>query len=449
MPQSAMPARAFAFDGPVPLVARFDAGRATSDGGLPWVAEADRQLGVCAALAACVPEWRGPRVRHRRADLVRQRVLQIACGYPDQNDADALRADPLLKHACGRLPESGPDLASQPTLSRLENAVDRHAVERLAGALVDLYVRARGRGGAPGRVVLDVDGTDDPAHGQQEGVGYHGYYRQYMYFPLLVFDGETDHLIAAVLRPGRVGGARFVVLVVRRLVARLRAAWPGVAIEVRADCGCASPRLYEWCERNGVAYTLGLATNPVLARAAAPQLAEAQQRSAAQNGAKVRLVGETAYQAESWSRARRVVFKTEVLAKGPNTRFVLTTRADDAPAAVYDRYIARGEPENWVKDVKNALQADRLSDHRFWANAFRLLLHAAAYWLLDTVRRWLRRRGAARLQLDTLRLRLVKVGGVVHEFADRVRVHLASHHPGEPLWHLLDSRPNPLVNNPG
>jgi hypothetical protein len=448
MPQSAMVGRSFAFDGPVPLVARFDAGRATSDGGLPWVAEADRRLGVCAALAACVPEWRGPRVRHSRADLVRQRVLQIACGYPDQDDADALRGDPLLKHACGRLPQSGADLASQPTFSRLENTVDRRAVEALAGALVELYVRARGHDGAPTRVVLDVDGTDDPAHGQQEGVGYHGYYRRYMSFPLLVFDGQTDHLIAAVLRPGKIHGGRFVVLVLRRVVARLRAAWPGVAVEVRADCGCATPRLYAWCEANGVEYTLGLATNPVLARAAAPLLAQARAHSAALGGEKVRLVGETPYRAESWPRARRVVFKAQVLEKGPNTRFVLTTRTDP-PAAVYDRYVARGEPENWVKDVKNALQADRLSDHRFWANAFRLLLHAAAYWLLDTVRRWLRRRGPPRLQLDTLRLRLIKIGGLVHELASRVQLHLASHHPGEPLWHLLASRPNPLVNNPG
>jgi hypothetical protein len=448
MSESATLHRSYAFVGPATLVAAFDAGRATSDGGLPWLAAADRRLGVCAALAACVPEWRGPRVRHSREDLVRQRVLQIACGYADQDDADALRADPLLKHACGRLPASGPDLASQPTLSRLENAVDRHAVEQLAAALVELYVRARGRDGAPNRIMLDVDGTDDPAHGQQEGVGYHGYYRQYMYFPLLVFDGETDHLVTAVLRPGRVGGARFVVLVLRRVVARLRAAWPGVAVDVRADCGCASPRLYAWCEAAGVDYMLGLATNPVLARAAAPQLAAAQAQSAAQGGAKVRLVGETSYAAETWPRHRRVVFKTEALEKGPNTRFVVTT-CTDAPAAVYDRYVARGEPENWVKDVKNALQADRLSDHRFWANAFRLLLHAAAYWLLDTLRRWLLTRGAARLQLDTLRLRLIKVGGVVHELADRVRVHLASHHPGEPLWRLLDARPKPPVNNPG
>ena len=440
MPQSATARVRFAGPAGPPLEAVFDAGRLTSDGGLPWVAEADAALGVCATLAARVPEWRRGPVRHSREALVRQRVYQIACGYADQDDADSLRTDPLLKAVCGRLPESGAALASQPTLSRLENAVDRHAVEALAAALVDLYVRARGRDGAPGRVVLDVDGTDDPAHGQQEGVGYHGYYRQYQYFPLLVFDGQTDHLITAVLRPGRIGGARFVVLVLRRVVARLRAAWPGVGIEVRADCGCASPRLYAWCEAHGVDYSLGLATNPVLARAAAPQLAAAQAQSAAQGGAKVRLVGETAYQAETWPHARRVVVKTEVLAKGPNTRFVLTTRTEE-PAAVYDRYAARGEPENWVKDLKNALQADRLSDHAFWANAFRLLLHAAAYWLLDTLRRWLVAAQVPRCQLDTLRLRLLKIGARVHETAGAVWLHLASSHPGEHLWHRLATRP--------
>ena len=208
------------------LVARFDGGQLTSDGGLLWVARADEALGLCAAVAACVPEWRRGPVRHGLSTLVRQRVFQIACGYADQNDAATLRADPLLKLACGRLPRSEADLASQPTLSRLENAVDRHAVERLAEALADLYVRERGRAGPPGRILLDLDGTDDPAHGEQEGVAYHGYYRQHMYHPLLVFDGDTGHLITAVLRPGNVHGSRFVVPVLRRLLRKLRAAWP-------------------------------------------------------------------------------------------------------------------------------------------------------------------------------------------------------------------------------
>src|SRR5918911_5335028 len=258
-----------------PLRAAFDAGRLTSDGGLLWVEQADRALGLCTALAACIPEWRR-RPRHDLPTLVRQRIFQIACGYADQNDADTLRSDPLLKLVCGRLPDSGADLASQPAFSRLENAVDRQAVEALAAALVDLYLRERGRAGPPAHVVLDLDGTDDPAHGDREGAAYHGYYRRHMYFPLLVFDGQTDQLICAVLRPGKIHGSRFVVLVLRRLVRRLRAAWPHVTVELRADSGLAVPRLYAWCEAHRVAYTIGLIPNPVLERTAAPLLAEAR-----------------------------------------------------------------------------------------------------------------------------------------------------------------------------
>jgi hypothetical protein len=424
----------------VNLGVQFDGGQVSSDGGLPWVVEAEATLGVCGALAACVPEWRRGGVRHRLETLVRQRVFQIACGYEDQDDADTLRTDPLFKLACGRLPASEPDLASQPTLSRLENAVDRHAVERLAEALVDLYIRERGRAGVPTRILLDLDGTADPAHGEQEGVAYHGYYRQHMYHPLLVFDGETGHLITAVLRPGDVHGSAFVVLVLRRLLRKLRAAWPNVPVEIRADSGFAIPRLYAWCEENEVEYTIGLIPNPVLERLAAPLLEAARAQSVEQGGAKVRLAGEAQYQADSWPHLRRVVFKAEILLKGPNTRFVVTSRTDD-PLALYDRYVDRGESENWIKDFKNALAADRLSDHRFWANAFRLLLHAAAYWLLDQLRRWLLAAQAARLQFDTLRLRVIKIGGWVRERTDLaipdVCVHLSSHHPGLALWLLL------------
>src|SRR5438067_5140152 len=215
----ASPGPSFAFPTPTgyAVTARFDAGRLTSDGGLPWLSEADRALELCAALAAGIPDWRRGRVRHSLETLVRQRVFQIACGYADQNDAATLRSDPLLKLVCGRLPVSGADLASQPTFSRLENAVDRRAVEALADALVTVYLRERGAVGPPARVRLDLDGTADPAHGQQEGVAYHGYYRQHRYHPLLIFDADTGQLITAILRPGNVHGSRFVVLV-RRLL---------------------------------------------------------------------------------------------------------------------------------------------------------------------------------------------------------------------------------------
>lgn len=441
---------AMRFDTPAALAleAAFDGGRLTSDGGLVWLAEADGALGLCEAIARWVPEWRRGAVTHSLGDLVRQRVLQIACGYEDQDDADSLRSDPLLKLACGRLPDTGPDLASQPTLSRLENAPTRTACYRMALALGELYVRERGRlapGGVPGRILLDLDGTDDPTHGAQEGSAYHGYYRRHMYHPLLVFDGDTDQLVTAALRPGNAHAGRGAVAVLERIVRRLRLAWPGVGIEVRADGGFAVPAVYEYCEAEGVAYTVGLVPNARLEAMAAELARRAAAESESRGGEKVRLVAEGRYEAGSWGRARRVVYKAEaqrVQRPGrpaqalANTRFVVTSRGDGAET-LYDWYADRGGAEGWVKDYKNALKADGLSCHRFRANQFRLLLHAAAYWLLDTLRRRLVAAGIERMQLDTLRLRLVKVGGRVRQLAARVKLHLAHSHPGQDLWRAL------------
>jgi hypothetical protein len=420
------------------LEAAFDGGRVTSDGGLVWLAETDRELGLCESIASHVPEWRGPSVRHSLETLVGQRVFQIASGYEDQNDADALRSDPLLKLVLGRLPETDPDLASQPTLSRLENAPGPKECLRIARALAELYVRERGKAGAPARVLLDLDSTDDPTHGEQEGSRYHGYYGQHMYHPLLVFDGATDQLVTALLRPGNSHAGRGAVAVLRRIVGRLKEEWPEAKVEVRADAGFAVPAVYEWCEREGVGYTIGLVPNPTLEASAAPLLERAERESGEQGGEKVRLVADAPYEAGSWGRARRVVYKAEATRKGTNTRFVVTSRRSDAPEDLYEWYVGRGEAEGWIKDFKRALKADRLSCHSFWANQFRLLLHAAAYWLLDALRGKLVAAGARRMQLDTLRLRLVKVGGRVRQLLTFVRMHLASSHPGQGLWHLLD-----------
>lgn len=438
--QSATPTYAFATTTALALEASFDGGRLTSDGGLPWLAEAEEEIGVCRVLAACVPEWRHAHITHSLATLVRQRVFQIACGYEDQNDADTLRRDPLLKLVCGHRPDSDGDLASQPTLSRLENAVDRHACTHLAHALLAVYLRAREQEGSPTHIVLDIDSTDDPTHGHQEGSAYHGYYQQSMYHPLLIFDGQTDQLIVALLRPGTAHASRGVRSVLRVLVRAMRARWPGVTLEIRADSGCAVPALYMFCEQEQVTYTIGLIPNSRLETIAAPLLATAQAQRTA-TGEKVRLMGETLYQAGTWDRARRVVYKAETLDKGPNTRFVVTTRSD-LPEALYEWYVDRGEMELWIKDIKRACRADRLSDCRFWANQFRLLLHAAAYWLLDTLRRWLVAQQYPPLQLDTLRLRLLKIGARVREWATHVRLHLASSHPGQLLWTLLATRPD-------
>ena len=421
------------------LEASFDIDDLTSDGGLVWLAEADTALGLSETLAAQIPDWRRRAGRHPLVTLVQQRLYQIACGYEDQNEATTVRHDPLFKHVCGQLPVSGAPLASQPTISRLENAVNARACYRLAVALAQVYLRQRERAGVPTRILLDLDGTDDPVHGDQEGGAYHGYYRQHMCHPLVIYDGDTDQLITAVLRPGNVHASRGVVSILRRLIAALRQRWPEVAIALRADSGFASPALYDLCDAQDISYTIGLTPNSRLEALAEP-LRDMALAQAAETGETVRLIDETTYQAGSWEHARRVVYKAEALAKGPNTRFVVTNRTASAQR-VYDEYVDRGEPENWIKDLKNHCFADRLSCHAFWANQFRLLLHAAVYWLLDTLRRWLMAAGMERIQLDTLRLRLLKIGGWVRELATVVRLHLAASHPGQPLWTLLAARP--------
>lgn len=448
MSDSPTPPFTFQTLAPLALEAAFDGGRLTSDGGLPWLAAADERIGVCAEIAACVPEWRREARTHPLAALICQRVYQIASGYADQNDADTLRHDPLLKFVCGRLPESDTPLASQPTFSRLENAVSLRDCYRIAMAMGEVYLRERGDSGTPQRILLDLDSTDDPTHGDQGGSRYHGYYRQRMYHPLLVFDGDTDQLVTAVLRAGNAHASTGVVAVLRRIVRRLRAAWPEVAIAIRADAGFAVPALYDYCERQGIAFTVALLFNTRLAAQAAALRAAAVQRSILARGAKVRLVAETQYQAKSWSHPRRVVYKAEAQllpsgAMGTNVRCVVTSR-DDAPTALYDWYTQRGATENWIKDFKTYVACDRLSCHRFAANQFRLLLHAAAYWLLDTLRHILVAARVPRMTLETIRLRVVKIGGRVHEWTDRVKLHLASSHPGQPLWHLLAAAFPPL-----
>ena len=417
------------------LEAAFDGGRLTSDGGLLWLSEVDSEMGLCEAISECVPEWRTRKARHSLASLVRQRVFQIACGYEDQNDSDTLREDPLLKLSCGTLPESGPSLASQPTISRMENAATRRSCRQISEVLFELYLTQREKNGAPDKVLLDFDATDDPTHGEQEGSYYHGYYRQHIYHPLLVFDGESGHLITALLRAGNTHASNSSVALLKRIATRLRERWPEVDIEIRADAGFAVPAIYDYCEREGITYTIALITNPRLLEMAQELLGEAKEHYE-QTGYKARLFSEDVYEAASWERARRVVYKAEAVQKGTNRRFVVTTRNDE-PKDLYEFYAQRGEGENWIKDLKLHVKADRLSCHRFIANQFRLLLHAAAYWLMDALRKKLVASGARRTQLDTLRLRLIKIGGRVRELLTKVRLHLASGHPGQSLWHAL------------
>jgi Transposase DDE domain group 1 len=418
------------------LEAAFDGGRLTTDGGILWLEKMDSEMGLCEAISECMPEWRTRRSRHSLSSLVKQRVFQMACGYEDQNDSDTLREDPLFKLCCGSLPESGEDLASQPTISRMENAATMRSCHRIAQVLFELYMREREKdGAAPERLLLDFDATDDPTHGEQEGTYYHGYYGQRIYHPLVVFDGESGHLVTALLRAGNTHASHSSVAILKRIVGALRQRWPEVAIEIRADAGFAVPALYDYCEREGITYTIALITNERLKEMARELLEEAQE-SHQKTSRKARLFGEDVYEAGSWQRQRRVVYKAEAMEQGTNRRFLVTTR-NDGPKALYEFYARRGEGENWIKDFKLAIKADRLSCHCFVANQFRLLLHACAYWLMDALRRKLVECGSRRMQLDTLRLRLIKIGGRVRELFTKVRLHLASGHPEQGLWRTL------------
>ncbi len=422
------------------VVGGFDGGDISSDGGVLLLAEAERRTGIVGALAAAIGDGRDPaRVHHSIEAMLRQRIFAIACGYEDCNDFDELRSDPAFKLAVGRLPDGEPDLASQPTLSRFENSVSAGELLAMSAVLLDQFVARQER--APTWVVLDCDATDDETHGQQQLTGFHGFYDEHCYLPLIVtarVDGGCDELLATVLRPGRSHAGRGALTVLRRIVARLRAAWPEVRILLRADSGFALPEIYDWCEANDVWYLIGLASNPRLQRLAEPHLAAARAQCAI-TGEKVRRLHDVGYAAESWARLRRVLIKAEVSAQGDNPRYVVTSLGGD-PLLLYDLYARRGEAENRIKELKCDLAMDRTSCHRFLANQLRLLLHAAAFVLLSVVRTCLAGTELARAQVCTLRCKLLKLGVLVRQTCRKVWLQFASSCPVQRLWPLVLAR---------
>ena len=426
----------------------FDGGDISSDGGLMLVAAADARLGLTRQLAACLHDRRDPnKVTHQLHELLAQRVYQIAAGYEDCNDADDLRHDPVLKTAVGRLPQSDPDLGSQPTLSRFENAVTRRELWGLAQVLVEQFL-ARHADRRPKYLVLDFDATDDETHGQQQFAEFHGFYDEHCYLPLIVtaqVDGGPQELLVALLRRGRSHASRGALAVLKRLVARLRQQWPGLPLLVRGDSGFAIPALYDWCEAQDVPvwYLIGLAQNARLRALAGPHL----QRARAEyewTGEKVRRLHAARYAAKPWPHRRRVLIKAEVAAKGDNPRFVVTNLRGRA-AGLYDLYAARGEMENRIKELKCDLQMDRTSCHRFAANQFRVLLHAAAFVLCGALREALAGTELAQAQVGTLQRQLLKLGVRAKETARRVWLQFASSCPVKDLWPVVLARLKPVA----
>ena len=420
----------------------FQGGHLSSDAGWLLFGALDQQHHFSSRIAACIKDGRDERyTRHQLSDLARQRMFQIVAGYEDCNDADTLRRDAVLKTVCGRLPETDPDLASQPTLSRLENTVTRKDLMRMSRQLVQDYVRKLQKR-RPEKIILDVDATDDPTHGQQEFSCYHGYYRRHIFYPLLIFDGETADLVAAVLRPGNRGAAASVVPILKRVIGEIRRVLGRkVCIEIRADSGYATPGLYEFCECSeyDLEYVIGFARNSRL-EPLVEKLQQQAYRQFEQSGHKQRLFTDFDYQADSWDQPRRIVAKVEVMEAGLNRRFVVTNRRDPSPLQLYEHYTDRGQAENFIKALKNDLAADRLSCHRFLANQFRLLLHAVAYQMVLCFRDYLYGTPWQNLAVETLRRRCWKVAARVRQTTRRIWIHLSSAYPEQACFRLVLER---------
>ena len=422
------------------LVARFDGGRLSSDGGLLVLREIEQRLKVADRLAACIEDPRDPgSTMHTLADIIRFRLLMIAAGYEDGNDATGLRRDPVFKMALDRL-SSDRDLCSQSTISRLENLPEKRTLLRLARALVELYCGSFRQ--VPRRITLDIDDTFDAVHGGQQLRLFNAHYDDYGFQPIVVFDGE-GRFVTAVLRPAKRPKGVEIRTLLRRLVRAIRATWPKVEILLRADSHYACPEVLDWCEAKGLDYILGLVPTRTLRRhVAGLEASTAARFKADPTAGKVRRFKEFFDAAGSWSRVRRIVARVEAGSEGTDTRFIVTNLGHGSGRSLYqDLYCRRGQAENHIKAWKAHLAADRTSCSKATANQFRLFLHAGAYWLLWTLRALMPRRSPWRVaQFDTLRLRLIKTAARIVELKSKIKVHLPSSAPDQAVWHLALGR---------
>ena len=362
------------------VTADFEGGLISSDGGLVLLRGAERRLGLSETLAGCIREWRDPeRVVHVLPGMLRFRMFAIACGYEDADDCDALRGDPLFKLAVGRAPESGRDLCSQPTMSRLENAPSRIEVARMTAALVDIFCRSFPA--PPTAITLDIDDTCDPVHGRQQMSLFNAHYDTRCFLPVHVYHVESGKPVAVLLRPGKTPSGVEVRTLLKHLVRRIRRHWPRTRLTFRGDSHYGRTEAMAWCEENGVDYIFGLAGNPVLHRFAYGVADDLKVRRAEAGAEKMRSFAAFDYAAGSWNRERRVVARLEATARGFDARYIVTSLGGDARHLYEDIYCARGQAENLIKLHKGQLASDRTSCQSPIANQFRLVLHTAAYWL--------------------------------------------------------------------
>ncbi len=408
-----------------PVYVDFSGGTLSSDAGLLLLKEVDDRIGLTESAAAVLTDVRDPRYTlHSTQELLRQCVYQIAAGYEDGNDSNTLRHEPIMKMAAGRLPVSGAPLASQPTISRFQNRPSRTQLYRMATCIAEQFIASYDED--PGLIVLDFDDTDSQTYGDQQLTLFNAYYNGYCYMPLHVYEGISGKLITTILKPTVMKGPA-VVSVLRRLVTHLRKAWPRTLIVFRGDSQFAKPEVMDFMESEpNCMHISGLTSNNVLKRLAAPIIEETERLYGQDNRAKVERFHSFRYRARAWSRYRRVIVKVDVGPLGTNVRFIVTDMEEAPAKALYKNvYCKRARAENFIKDHKLYLHSDRASCHRFEANQFRLFLHSLAYILYDTLRREvLRGTEWATSTIETLRLKLIKVGARVRELKTRIKIEL-------------------------
>jgi hypothetical protein len=417
------------------ITAAFDGGRLTSDGGVMLLAAAERRVGLARKLAGLIADPRNPLfITHSVADILRVRMLAIACGDEDADDLDHLRSDPGFKLACGRLPDTGRDLCSQPTMSRWENAPTLREVIRMTYAMVDIYCASYSR--PPASVTLDIDDTVDVVHGRQQLSLFNAHYDERCFLPIHVYDTATSRPVAILLRPGKTPSGQEVRGHVRRLIRRIRNHWPTTRITLRGDGHYARSELMAWCEANAVSFIFGLPGNAVLTRLVEETADDVRVRRAEAGVPALRQYAEARYGAKSWGCERRVAARIEATTQGLDIRFVVTSLTKGTAEWLYATlYCARGQAENLIKLHKSQLASDRTSCRSALANQVRLVLHTAAYWLMLTVRDTIPKQQAlATAEFTTLRTRLLKIAARITETATRVRVAFATGCPEAALF---------------
>jgi hypothetical protein len=411
-----------------PLTATFDAGRLSSDGGVIILREIAARLGLAKAITAPLLDNRDQsRVQHGYADMALARMVMIAAGYEDCDDIDTLRTDPAFKIALGRGPDSGADLMSQPTLSRLENLAGWRGLARIGLNMIDLFCRSYAQ--PPNAIVLDIDDTDDPVHGQQELALFNAHYDCTCFQPIHIFEAMSGKPILSILRPGKRPSGKEVARILRHLIRRIRKHWPRVRILVRGDSHYLSPETLDFLQASDCDYILGLAINETLKQTAAPWLAQCDVRRCPSRH-KVRRFHQFQYAAGSWSQTQKVIARIEATDLGTDARFIVTNLPGRGKMLYEKLYCQRGAAENLIKDMKRTLRSDKTACSRWEANQFRLFLHMGAYWLLHALRRAAPKRSRWRgATLETIRRTFVKIAVRVEEMKSKIKLAFPAAYP--------------------